>query len=462
MRTIGGLRWSYVESTSTAIGTDIYNIVLMAAYRGDSLVFNFNPTNAEFAVMEPRPRASIASIGLAEWAQTGVKALRDPASAGAVRVEATRPARAVQPQGAPYDAEANARFGTYRGRKLPYTWRTGVPEGQNTPSVMKVDHPLRDPRDFRPRATFAVGVAGVLALMPFAINHLVQGNGILAASSIGVVLLLSVNSWVIARGRYVPSLTLLTLVPAIILELMIVLHFQGIIGALWCYPSLILCYFMLPERPAWIANGALLLLVVPQFWWLLDPSLAARLTATLLAVSGMAAVFMRVISNQQTRLQSLAVTDSLTGLLNRRLLYETLEQAIELGRRGNLPMTLLAIDIDHFKAINDELGHDTGDEVLRDIAALIRQRMRRSDRVFRSGGEEFLVVLFSTPLPSAHRAAQDLIDAIGGSRLIPGRAVTVSIGVAELAAADDYGDWLKRADENLYQAKKLGRNRLVG
>lgn len=327
---------------------------------------------------------------------------------------------------------------------------------------MKADHPLRDRYDFRPKATFGVAFTGFLALTPFSINHMLQGNFTLAASSLGVILLLAANAFVIARGRYVPMLTLLTLVPTITFELVIVLHLQGIIGALWCYPSLILFYFMLPERKAWIANGALLALVVPQFWWLLDNSIAARLTATLLTVSVMAALFIRVISNQQKQLKSQAVTDSLTGLLNRMLLHETLEQATELGRRGGLPMTLLAIDVDHFKDINDQLGHAIGDDVLRGIAALIRDRMRRSDRVFRTGGEEFLVVLFNTPLDLAQRVAQDLINAIGSSRFVPGRAVTASIGMAQWAAGESYSGWLKRADECLYQAKTSGRNRAVG
>lgn len=327
---------------------------------------------------------------------------------------------------------------------------------------MKGRHPLRDPYDFRPKATFVVGLAGFLALTPFSINHMLQGNVMLAASSFGVALLPAANAFVIVRGHYAPLLILLTLVPAITLELMIVLHRQGIIGALWCYPSLLLFYFVLPERKAWLANGALLALVVSQFWWLLDTSLAARLTATLMTVSAMAALFIRVISNQHDQLQSQAVTDPLTDLLNRTLLHETLEKATALGRRGGLPMTLLAIDIDHFKAINDELGHAIGDDVLRGIAALLRARMRRSDWVFRAGGEEFLVVLFNTPLNSAQQVARDLINAIGSSRFIPGRAVTVSIGIAQLVADEGCGGWLKRADENLYKAKTSGRNQWAG
>ncbi len=335
-------------------------------------------------------------------------------------------------------------------------------DGSNPPSELKATHPLRDRYDFRPKATFGVALAGILALTPFSINHMLQGSFTLAASSFGVILLLAANALLIVRGRFLPMLTLLTVVPAITLELVIVLNLQGIIGALWCYPSLILFYFMLPERKAWIANGALLALVVPQFWWLLDTSIAARLAATLVTVSGMAAVFIRVISNQQKQLQSQAVTDSLTGLLNRTLLLETLEQATALGRRGGLPMSLLAIDVDHFKEINDQLGHATGDDVLRGIAALIHDRMRRSDRVFRTGGEEFLVVLFNTPLNSAQGVAQELVSAIGSSPFVPGRAITASIGMAQWAADESYTRWLERADECLYQAKDLGRNQAVG
>jgi diguanylate cyclase (GGDEF)-like protein len=320
---------------------------------------------------------------------------------------------------------------------------------------------LEDPFDFRQKATLGIAVAAFILLTPFSINHIVQGHVYLGGGSLTVVLLLAGNAWSIWRGRYSPAVTLLGIVPTIIFYLVLTIVNQGIIGVLWCYPAVISFYFMLPERKAWIANGAMLALTLPQAWSVIEIPLAARVTATLLAVSVFAAVFVRVITEQQQKMRVQAVTDPLTGLFNRMLLAEMLEQAIGQSRRSKTPMTLLSLDIDHFKAINDSLGHDAGDAVLRGVGELLRKRARRVDKVFRLGGEEFLVLLYDADGPSAQRVAQELLGAIAAQPFLPGTPVTVSIGAATLEPDEDYRTWMKRVDANLYRAKSGGRNQVV-
>ncbi len=312
--------------------------------------------------------------------------------------------------------------------------------------------------DFRIRSTWGVALTSVLLLTPFSVNNFLQGRDLLGLGSAAIVAVLAFNAWASSRGRYYPLLTLFALLPAVLAFLVVAFQQQGVIGALWCYPAVLAFYFMLPERQAWLANIAVLAVALPQGWQQLDHELAARLAATLAGVSVFSAIFVRVISGQQERLQALAMTDPLTGLANRTLLTPTLEHAVEQHRRSATPMSVLALDLDHFKAINDDLGHDAGDRVLRGVGALLRNRMRGADQVFRLGGEEFLVLLYSTDAPHARRVAEALRQAVADETLLADRPVTTSVGVATLREGEDWRTWMKRSDQNLYQAKARGRN----
>lgn len=315
--------------------------------------------------------------------------------------------------------------------------------------------------EFLRKASLSVALAGAAFLTPFALNHVLQGNVLLGAGSLVIVALLVYNAWTIRQGHYWPALTLLGFAPAVIAYLMLTVHRQGIIGALWCYPAVISFYFMLPERKAWVVNLALLALVLPQVWLVIDAPLAARVTATLLTVSAFAAIFIRIITGQQQRLHAQAVTDPLTGLFNRMLLRDTLEKSIQHGQRSHTPMTLVAIDLDHFKAVNDSLGHDAGDIVLRGVADLLRQRARRTDSVFRLGGEELLMLLYDTNAENGLCVAEELRSAIAAHPFLPNHPVTASFGIATHRTGEDFEAWIKRSDENLYRAKLGGRNRVM-
>jgi diguanylate cyclase (GGDEF)-like protein len=236
---------------------------------------------------------------------------------------------------------------------------------------------------------------------------------------------------------------------------------QAIIGALWCYPAVLTFYFTLPEKQAWTANAALFAGVVPMSWIMLETPIAARVAATLLGVSVFSAIFVRVIDGQQRALQERAERDPLTGLHNRTLLATTLEQATERARRSGTPMTLLALDLDDFKAVNDEYGHGAGDRVLRGVAIVLLARLRKSDLAFRLGGEEFLAFLYGTDEEDGRRVAEELRAAVEARAMLPDRAVTVSIGVAAFSRDENWEAWMRRCDRKLYDAKAMGRNRIV-
>ncbi|SDF33818.1 diguanylate cyclase (GGDEF) domain-containing protein [Thermus arciformis] len=155
-----------------------------------------------------------------------------------------------------------------------------------------------------------------------------------------------------------------------------------------------------------------------------------------------------------------AYTDFLTGLRNRRYLEIVLERELfRLGRYGR-PLSLILLDLDGFKAVNDAHGHDVGDRVLRALAQCLEAHVRQSDRAVRLGGEEFAVVLPETELPQALQLAERLRQEVGRLEVPPVQRLSASFGVAQAHPTDSPLSLLKRADEAMYRAKRKGKNRV--
>ena len=174
----------------------------------------------------------------------------------------------------------------------------------------------------------------------------------------------------------------------------------------------------------------------------------------------------RLRDNVQMSIE-MAITDALTGLFNRRYMESHLATLVEQAASRGKPLTVMVVDIDYFKAINDSHGHDAGDDVLRDFALRIKRSIRGIDLACRYGGEEFVLVMPETDMAVAAMVAERLRRRIAaepfaiqqGSRVVP---VTISIGIAALRDKDDTAaSVLKRADQALYRAKRDGRNRVV-
>lgn len=175
----------------------------------------------------------------------------------------------------------------------------------------------------------------------------------------------------------------------------------------------------------------------------------------------------RRLAEANVRLEQQATTDALTGLPNRRRFMERLRQEVAKSRRYHDRLSLLLIDVDHFKRINDTFGHPGGDKVLQEIGAHLMERARETDLPARIGGEEFAVLLPSTKLDGARIIAENLRDRVSQHHFTDAGRVTISIGVAiydpsdESMLRDQHGErFLGVADEALYRAKAAGRNRV--
>jgi diguanylate cyclase len=171
-----------------------------------------------------------------------------------------------------------------------------------------------------------------------------------------------------------------------------------------------------------------------------------------------------IVGRQADRLAALSLTDALTGLPNRRALAEHIRNELVRSMRYRWPMSLLLVDVDGLKQINDTHGHTAGDRAIRAVAVALRGTLRAADFGARWGGDEFAIVAPNTSAAAARRSAERLLERVAEERAADVGRVTVSVGVAtfdpEQTAAMKPESLVKAADEALYRAKALGRNRI--
>lgn len=164
-------------------------------------------------------------------------------------------------------------------------------------------------------------------------------------------------------------------------------------------------------------------------------------------------------------LEQLAITDGLTRLYNSRHFYNQLKLEVTRSSRYSHPLSLLMIDIDHFKQYNDQYGHMNGDKVLSTIGKLIKGCLREMDSAYRYGGEEFTIILPETKGDEAIHVAQRIRKIVEAEKFYPEKnievGITISVGVTQYSKNEDIKEFIKRADKAMYMSKQLGRNRIT-
>lgn len=184
---------------------------------------------------------------------------------------------------------------------------------------------------------------------------------------------------------------------------------------------------------------------------------SALATATLVGFFGM--IFASRTEKQRCKLVEYGERDSLTQTFNRRVLRDDLESLVDDNRRQGRQAAMAILDLDNFKSINDRFGHEEGDCVLMQFTHIVNETVRESDRLYRLGGEEFLMLLPDTDRQGLERALIKLHAALREQLMCHGQVVTVSMGAAVLKCGESIRSWLSRADKALYQAKLRGRDR---
>ena len=302
-----------------------------------------------------------------------------------------------------------------------------------------------------------LSAAGSLGVMPFAILRYMQGAWVAAVLDTLIVIgFFSFGSYVYRtqRVRFASAAIALICAAGVLASAYVI----GPQQVYWAFPALIGIFYLLRPREAIALALVTLLALLPVLLSSADSRETTTVIVTILVTSMIALAFSLITSRQREQLLVLATKDPLTGAGNRRGLDAKLTEVVNLFYRSGSPASLILIDLDHFKRVNDIHGHAVGDQILRSVTEIINLRIRVTDSLYRVGGEEFIVVLEGAGLDKAVHLAEQLRTLVDANELVPDHTVTISLGVAELKDGESANDWLHRADEALYRAKDAGRN----
>lgn len=330
----------------------------------------------------------------------------------------------------------------------------------NKGQTQHLRHRLRD--NFRLASLALFGIIALFFLGPFAVYRLLIGDSLIAFIEFLLLATLAVNViWAWRRNDAMIPASVVAVTVTIAAGTLIAL--LGDVAIYWAYVALVINLVLTQRHFALALNIALVAFIALQGTPFASVVHLNAFIATATLVSIYVFLFATQTERQRRRLKLQAEHDPLTGIGNRRMLETTLPEIMTRTGHKPLPHSMALLDLDRFKQINDDFGHAAGDRVLQEMASILEQSTRSQDRIFRIGGEEFLLLMPETTLAGAHVVAEKIRDRTASSLNSPGGIVTVSIGIAEIDPDDgDWKAWLERADQALYLAKKNGRNCVEG
>lgn len=314
---------------------------------------------------------------------------------------------------------------------------------------------------FQRGLVYLFAILASIGVAPFVVIRYLNGELLNAAVDLAIVIAaLGSAALTYRRGYATPTVSVMT---AILYSsgAVAVTHLNEPIFVFWLFPSILANFFLLSINAALIANMLCIVAVLPIASRLETNTELFAMISSLLMCGSMAYTFALLNDRQRAMLQGFATQDALTQLGNRRAMDEEMRLCVEDFARANIPASLIVLDLDFFKTVNDKFGHKVGDQVLVDLAELLGSRVRKTDRLFRFGGEEFVVLARNTELEDAMVIAEQLRAQIEEEIKDPEGSLTASFGCAQLRQDEDQHEWFVRADKAIYQAKQQGRNCVI-
>lgn len=243
-------------------------------------------------------------------------------------------------------------------------------------------------------------------------------------------------------------------------SIVIVIMLRGLPHIYWMYPALIAFHYILPPKMAGFISLLAITSIAMTFYPTTELVDFLAITLSLLLTALLAFFMFNGYREKNEQLTRLSRVDPLTLTGNRRALDKKLAMMLADQRRSFTNISLLLLDLDHFKKINDYFGHAVGDEILIEVVNEISKNLRSLDSIFRYGGEEFVIVPLMLDLPEAQIVAEKIRNLIAEHTFNNEIKLTISIGVAKYRSNESAQSWLARADAALYRAKHNGRNRV--
>lgn len=305
---------------------------------------------------------------------------------------------------------------------------------------------------------FGVG----LVILGLAVFQLVNSEW-LAAGALTCVALAFILTGVVYRNELAPQWINFLFICALGTLVSVSMKSSGMMGVYWMYPVLAMVFFMFDKTIFVLVIMLIYALFAAVMYKFLPFEYAWRIGLSMLVLIGVGAVFLLMMSYMQRNLSKLYATDPLTGFYRRDYVNDMLQTALLRAEQRNEPVSLMMLDLDSFKNVNDKFGYMFGDEVLKETAARIKRFCGPHHIALRSGGAEFLVIFPNMAIKEAAELAGEVLD---GLRHEPfaiksmSTTVTASAGVAQWRAKQSWGEWLERVDMAKDKAKSQGRNRL--
>lgn len=305
-----------------------------------------------------------------------------------------------------------------------------------------------------------LGSICLCGLIPFSILRISRGEfttGAIELVGAIVTTILLVSVYRTGRTQFAG----LVLALMSVFGISVIIYLRGTTEVHFFYPTLIASFFLVAP------NVALAICMVSIF--ALSPELYSRMESlefgqfffSTLGCTIFSFAFATIRNRQRDELLHLSTKDGLTGAGNRRAMDQKLEELIQSFKRSRSVVSMLILDLDRFKEINDSEGHALGDQILRDVTRVIQSRIRTTDALFRYGGDEFIVLVPNSNLEHALGVAEDLRELVEAQGAMNGTAVSISVGVAEYQEGQVAAEWMKCADSALFEAKRKGRNQVL-